>query len=208
MKNRFENYTVVIVAAGCSRRMKKFKPLLPLGDGCILESTINSFRHAGLDHIEVVVGYQRHKVIPLLRRMKVHYSENKDYDETDMMESVRIGIRAVRPGTQGILFCPGDVPLIAPETIVRVAETFQEKQPKLLIPTFQGKPGHPPMFSGNVIKGILEYRGEEGLRGVFKRYADSTCFLEVDDEEILQDTDLPGDYERLLRAYDLRQKGR
>lgn len=207
MKNTYENYTVVIVAAGCSRRMKKFKPLLPLGDGCILESTINSFRRAGFGNIEVVVGYQRHKVIPLLRKMKVHYSENKDYDETDMMESVRIGIRAVRPETQGILFCPGDVPLIAPETIVRVAETFQEKQPKLLIPTYQGKPGHPPMFSREIMREILEYRGEEGLRGVFRRYGDSTCFLEVDDEEILQDTDLPIDYERLLRAYELRQKG-
>ena len=207
MKNRFDNYTVVIVAAGCSRRMKKFKPLLPLGEGCILESTINSFKSAGFERIAVVVGYQRHKVIPLLRKMKVHYSENRDYDETDMMESVRIGIRAVDPETKGVLFCPGDVPLIAPETIVRVAETFQEKQPKLLIPTFEGQPGHPPMFSGYVMQSILEYRGEEGLRGVFKQFKDSTCFLEVDDEEILQDTDLPSDYERLQRAYELRQKG-
>ena len=123
--------------------MKKFKPLLPLGTAVSWNQPSTVSRRAGFGNIEVVVGYQRHKVIPLLRKMKVHYSENKDYDETDMMESVRIGIRAVRPETQGILFCPGDVPLIAPETIVRVAETFQEKQPKLLIPTYRGKPGAP-----------------------------------------------------------------
>ncbi|MGI6012111.1 MAG: nucleotidyltransferase family protein [Ruminococcus sp.] len=209
MKTRDQDYTVLIVAAGCSRRMKKFKPLLPLGDGCILQSTISNFQKAGLKNILVVVGYKRHEVIPLLKKMNVRYVINRDYDETDMLESVKLGLKEIKDGAFGILLCPGDVPLILPETIKRAAEVFRKEKPRILIPTYHGKPGHPPVFSGEMIGEIIRHEGEKGLRGVFEEYESrkEVRYLEVDDEEILQDTDLPEDYERLLQAYEQRKKG-
>ncbi len=209
MRTKYQDYTVLIVAAGCSRRMKKFKPLLPLGEGCILQSTIESFQRAGLKNIIVVVGYKRHEVIPLLKTLGVRYAINRDYDETDMLESIRLGLKEVKAGTSGILFCPGDVPLILPETIKSVIEAYEKQEAKILIPVCCGKQGHPPVFSPEVIGEILSYKGDEGLRGVIGEYEkrhEVSC-LEVEDEEVLQDTDLPEDYERLLRAYEQRRKG-
>lgn len=208
MKARYQDYTALIVAAGCSRRMKKFKPLLPLGDGCILQSVIENFLKAGVNRIIVVVGYRRHEVIPLLKKLKVRYVENRDYDETDMLESIRLGLEAVKPDTAGILFCPGDVPLIFPKTIQQVIEAYEKQLGKILVPTCRGEAGHPPIFSWGVAQQIIHHRGENGLRGIIGEYESrrEVGYLEVDDEEILQDTDLPRDYERLLKAYEQRRK--
>ena len=78
MKARYQDYTALIVAAGCSRRMKKFKPLLPLGDGCILQSVSENVLKAGVNRIIVVVGYRRDEVIRLLRKLKVGYVEKRE----------------------------------------------------------------------------------------------------------------------------------
>lgn len=205
MKTNGNEYQVLIVAAGCSRRMKKFKPMLPLGNGTLLESTIGSFRKAGFSNITVVVGYQKQKLTRILQKYDIQIVENPEYDQSDMMESIKCGIREMQLPERGILFCPGDVPMIAPETIQRTVEVYEQTGARILIPTYHGEPGHPPVFSIAVCQAILEYRGDAGLRGVLAELSDITEYLEVEDPEILMDTDLPEDYQRLLKLYEARR---
>lgn len=79
-EKKYENIYVLIAAAGCSRRMKQFKPLLPLHDMCILESTLKNFQDAGLHNIITVVGYRKQKMIPILKKAGVLIVENNAYD--------------------------------------------------------------------------------------------------------------------------------
>ena len=116
-EKKYENIYVLIAAAGCSRRMKQFKPLLPLHDMCILESTLKNFQDAGLHNIITVVGYRKQKMIPILKKAGVLIVENNAYDETDMLESIRLGLQSVPPWADAVFLCPADVALVSPFTV-------------------------------------------------------------------------------------------
>lgn len=201
-------YQVLILAAGCSRRMKKFKPLLPLGKGCILQSAVDNFKKAGLEDILVVVGYRRQKVIALLKQLGASWVVNEAYDDTDMLDSVKVGLAAIKPDTDGVLICPGDVALIDPETIRSVIKVYEKGTSPVLIPTYQGEMGHPPIYSPAVVREIINYHGTKGLRGFLEKHPAWVQLLPVEDEEIIHDANLPEDYERLLKAYEEREESR
>lgn len=195
-------YRVLIVAAGCSRKMKKFKPLLPLGDKCILEQTICQFKAAGLNDIMVVVGYRRNEVIPLLNKLYVQIVVNEDYDQTDMLESVKLGLEVMPADTRGVLICPGDVPLIAPSTITELVEVSKKSDAFAAIPTNQGRRGHPLLVGRRIMSEIQRYHGDNGIRGVLQKFEDRIKYVAVSDTNMLLDINRPEDYERLLQVYD------
>lgn len=200
----YDNIHVLIAAAGCSRRMKQFKPLLPLGKSCILESTLNSFRTAGLTNLTVVVGYRKQALIPLLNKYGVRIVENPAYDETDMLESIKLGLRAILPDAGAVFLCPADVALLSPFTIREMVRVFTESPVSALIPTYHQVNGHPPLLSKEIAGEILNYQGEGGVRGVLEQFDGEIRCLELPDSEILEDTDLPKDYARLKTAWEKR----
>ena len=68
----------IILAAGKSGRMGKFKPLLPLGEKSVLERVVDLFHTAGISDIRVVIGHRekdiRHRLASL-RLSLIHISE-------------------------------------------------------------------------------------------------------------------------------------
>jgi molybdenum cofactor cytidylyltransferase len=195
-------YRVLIVAAGCSRRMKQFKQLLPLGDKSILEHSISRFIEAGMKDIVVVVGYRRGELIPSLQRLGVQIVINELYDETDMLESVKCGLRVMPADTRGVLLSPVDIPLIEPNTIRTLVEAANNLEAFAMIPTNLGRRGHPILFGRRIQAEILKYRGKDGLHGVLDQFADRIKYIDVPDTNMLLDVNLPIDYERLLQLYE------
>lgn len=195
------SYRVLIVSAGCSRKMKTFKPLLPLGEHSILENTIHNFQKAGMDDIVVVVGYKRRELIPILKRLQVKIAINEDYDQTDMLESVKIGLKVMPADTRGILLCPVDIPLIMPSTINKLVETGKKSDALALIPTYQGHWGHPLLFGRRIASEILKYRGDNGIRGVLRKFPDRIQSIDVPDANMLMNINRPEDYEKLVEIY-------
>lgn len=196
---------MLIVAAGCSRRMKKFKPLLPLGSGCIIEHTISRFIEAGFSDIVVVVGHRREELIPVLNKLKVQIVINEEYDQTDMLESVKLGLRVMPADTRGVLLCPADIPMIDPETIKEIADTGKESDAFAIIPSFEGRRGHPILFGRRMVEEILKYRGENGIHGVLEKFENRIQHVVVKDENMLMDIDRPEDYEKLLEIWNRRE---
>ena len=85
--------------------MNHLNPLLPLNDKCILESTLKNFQDAGLHNIITVVGYRKQKMIPILEKAGVFIVENNAYDETDMLESIRLGLQSLPPRANIFMPC-------------------------------------------------------------------------------------------------------
>jgi molybdenum cofactor cytidylyltransferase len=50
--------SAILLAAGRSRRMGAFKPLLPFGARTVIETCIDNLRAAGVTEIVVVVGHR------------------------------------------------------------------------------------------------------------------------------------------------------
>lgn len=188
----------LITAAGLSSRMKQFKPLLPFRNGSLIESTIQNFLNAEILNLIVVVGHKKEQLIPVLKPYPVKLVINEAYASSDMFTSVKLGLNALPPSAKYVFLCPGDIPLISPDTI-RSLDLTIKRNPALscLIPSIHHRKGHPPVFSRNAIEILKNYNGDYGVKGAMQLFSNTTQYLEVSDEGILKDVDKPCDYQEL-----------
>ncbi len=196
-----EHIYALITVAGLSSRMKNFKPLLPFRNGTLIESTLQNFLDAGISNLIVVVGHQKEQLIPILKPYPVKIVVNEAYADSDMFTSVKLGFNALPASAKAVFLCPGDIPMISPDTIRTLYETMNQN-PALscLIPSIHNRKGHPPIFSKTAMEQIRTYNGDCGVKGAMRLFADSTKYLEVTDEGILKDVDYPEDYQELKKG--------
>ncbi|MGB4661401.1 MAG: nucleotidyltransferase family protein [Mobilitalea sp.] len=206
MEKETGTYRALIVAAGCSRRMKTFKQLLMLGDKTLLEHSISRFIEAGIKDIVVVVGCRKDELIPILNRLGVQIVVNELFDQKDMLESVKCGLRVMPADTRGILLSPADIPLIHPDTIRNIVEAAKLSEAFAVIPSNEGHAGHPLLFGRRIQQEILKYEGENGIHSILNKFAKRIDFINVEDSDMLMDIDRPEDYQKLLEVYEKQNK--
>ena len=140
----------IILAAGLSSRMKAFKPLLKLKGKTIIENTIDSMFYAGVDQVTVILGYRGGEVEAKLQdkydstRLLCIY--NKDYAQTDMLTSIKLGIRSLNT-CDAFYLLPGDMPAIHTQTFLNVKEAMKSSNAMVIFPTIDGHRKHPPLIS-------------------------------------------------------------
>lgn len=192
------NVAAVIIAAGYSSRMHSFKPLLPIGDKTLLETTVATFTGAGITDIVVVVGHHSELLIPLIEAIDLKWVLNPNY-QLGMFSSVQTGAAAIDPTSRAFFTMPVDVPLVKSETIQGLVNTFDLQEMDVLYPSFEGKKGHPPLISANLIPELLSSKDEGGLK-VFLQQQAKPAYLNVSDPGILVDIDTQESYERLIQS--------
>jgi len=186
--------TAVILAAGYSRRMGCFKPLLKIGKQTIIERTVSLFKDAGINDIRVVVGHCRGRIEPILEKAGIRAIINKE-NSPEMFSSVLATIKNLEPEVQALAILPVDIPLVRQWTIRYLIKRNRSDGDSILIPSFQGKRGHPVIMPAKYFSVIKRWTGKDGLRGALKQLADHTVSVAVADANILFDIDLPEDYE-------------
>lgn len=123
----------------------------------------------------------------------------EDVGHPGMGDSIAAAVRATR-GAAGWLVLPGDLPLINPNTLRRVAQALTASA--VVIPVYQGVRGHPVGFSKQCGPQLLALRGDKGAAGVLRSYDlreltvdDAGCITDIDTVEALEAAE-----RRLLRA--------
>jgi len=185
--------TGIVLAAGMSTRMGRCKQLLPLGGKKVIQRVVEQIM-GQVGEIFVVVGHRGEEVAAELSDYPVTCVENPDY-RSGMLSSVQCGIRAVGKG-EGFLLCLGDQPGIGVEVVKAVLAEAEKGERGLVIPTNQGKRGHPIWIHRRYREEILQLTGDRGLKGVTRGHPDDTLEIPVDDQQILVDLDTPADYQR------------
>src|SRR5436189_4357414 len=84
----------ILLAAGQSRRMGAFKPLLPFGESTVIESCIANLRGASVDEIIVVLGHRADEVREHLQKANVGFAVNDD-PKSEMSVSIARGVEQV-----------------------------------------------------------------------------------------------------------------
>ena len=80
----------IVLAAGFSERMGRFKPLLPLGAWRTIERVATMFLAAGIRDIIVVTGHRAAEISQAMAPLSVRCVENPDYPD-GMFTSVTAG---------------------------------------------------------------------------------------------------------------------
>ena len=187
----------IVLAGGFSQRMGRFKPLLPLGDDCILQRVVRLFQTAGIQNIGVVTGHRGVEIQAAMTAMKVCWVKNPDYAK-GMFTSVLAGIRALPPACQAFYIHPADIPLVRAATVQRLIAALTDTPAAILYPTFNSQRGHPTLIRTQLVPQILQWSGIGGLSAFLQCHAADSLELPVADEAILLDLDTPDDYQKMV----------
>jgi molybdenum cofactor cytidylyltransferase len=196
--------TAIILAAGYSSRMGVFKPLLDLGGRPVVTRIVETCRQAGIDEVIVVAGYRQELIIPVIEGAGARAVVNERYEE-GMFSSVIAGISAMEHGPQAFVVLPADIPLVRAATIRSLVNGFMEGKNRILVPSFRGSKGHPPLISTELEGTIVEFTGENGLKGALDKLGSETGKVEVPDRNILFDVDNPADYGEMKERWKRRE---
>ncbi len=197
------NFSAIILAAGLSKRIKGFKPLLRIGEKTLAEHTIELFKNAGIDEIVTVVGHGSAKLIPVVKAASSHHVINDQY-HAGMYSSIQQGVKALRHPCDAFFLLPVDIPLVRPTTVRQLSDAFHKRPSSMVCyPQFQSRRGHPPLINSRLIDEILSYNGQGGLRELLRYHQDHALSIPVEDPFIRLDADTHEDLLLLRKKYAL-----
>ena len=189
----------LILAAGFSSRMGAFKPLLPLpADGGTCSALELLCRTYAERHVPVMVvsGFRGDEVDAAALACGARSVRNPQ-PERGMFSSVQTGLAALPDETEAVFVHPVDVPLVRPLTLQRLLDAA-DGTATVLLPTFDGREGHPPLLPRAFAPRLLAWRGQGGLRAALEDLPRRA--VPVADALCLPDMDTQADYAALQKA--------
>ena len=186
----------IILAAGQSRRMGAFKPLLPFGKQTVIESCINYLKEGGVESIVVVVGHRGEDIRNHLSGDDlIRFAINPD-PTSEMAASIAVGVRALHQTARAVLISPVDYPAIPPSVASSLIAQWS-KGSRLVKPTRFGKGGHPVLVDLSLRDELLHLDPVLGLKSLFDKDRNEVTRVEVDSPYIARDIDTWDDYRGL-----------
>ncbi len=189
--------SVVILAAGVSRRMGEPKMLLPYGKSTIIETVVETALLSKADHVVVVTGGHGSEIRNKLNRFAVDVIVNSDY-LSGMLSSVQAGIRSLPSDTKAAMIMLGDQPMVKTEVIDQLIEAYNNHAERIVIPVYKGKRGHPLLVDMSFRQDIEKLDPEKGLRQLIMENPDEVLEMDVDTPSILKDIDTKTDYMNII----------
>jgi molybdenum cofactor cytidylyltransferase len=179
----------IVPAAGKAERFGGGKLLADVGGEPLLNRTLRSLLDGGVDHVVVVLAPGATlATVELLNDQRVRRVINPD-PSRGMFSSIQIGLSAEEGDP--ILVLPGDMPFVQPATVRKVlAEAARTG--RIVSPRCQGRRGHPVAFPQRLREGLLKAEPVSTLNDALKG-AGAGLEVDVEDQGIRRDVDLPGD---------------
>lgn len=197
------NVAAIILAAGVSARMGKFKAVLEIDGMTMIERVVDVMKRAGIQTILVVTGYKDSVLERKLDVADVQFVHNPAYYRTQMLDSIVLGLRALPKSVDRAMICPVDIPLISLDTIRALLATEGD----FVRPVCDGVPGHPVVLARSLFQTLEEYDGKDGLRGAIESNQITPVDVLVEDRGTVLDSDTRDEYAELLH-YHRQQTGK
>jgi molybdenum cofactor cytidylyltransferase len=191
---------VIVLAAGAGSRFggPSHKLAQAIGESTVLSRTLEAAIGSGLPVIVVTTaGLAQLALRSVAARDIVLFPADGSAAGAalGMGYSIAAGV-AARPDASGWIVLPGDMPLVTPSTLQRIARALADHL--VVYAEHQGRRGHPVGFSSGLYSDLLGLSGDEGARRLLARYP--ALGLDVDDPGVLVDIDTPRDLDAVRRA--------
>ena len=189
-----QDIAAIVLAAGRSRRMGAFKPLLPFGHSTVIESCIENLRIGGVETVAVVIGQgpQTDELQKRLQNLRVRIAVNPD-PASEMSDSIACGVRQLPEQTKAVLITPADHPAVPPDIVAQLINEWRQGA-QLVVPTFKDRGGHPVVVDLSFRHELLNLDPHQGLKALFHAQPDRVRRLAVASNYIARDMDTWDDY--------------
>ena len=176
--------------------MGQTKQLLLLDEKPVIRHCIDALQSARIAEIVVVVNAGYSGIVDTLRDLPLILAVNTSQD-SDMAESVRAGLTAIRQSASGVLICLSDHPLVRPETIEALITEHQNLPDKIVIPCYNGRRGHPSLFPKSILQ---ELQGGGTLRDITRKEPHRVVLIDTGDEGVVLDMDTPEEFHHIVET--------
>jgi molybdenum cofactor cytidylyltransferase len=208
----------ILLAAGESRRMGYPKPLLRLGSRTFIEILVAAMLPS-VARLIVVVGAHAGAVRGAISsHPRVAVVENPDYLR-GQLSSIKVALAHVRPDAAGALIHLADQPMVRADTFAGVIDGYRRAggrwrhawasaaRPRgcIAIARYQGRRGHPVLFSRELFGELAAAPEDQGARVVVAADPARVSYVDVNDAGVVTDLDTPEDLERAGLARPPRQ---
>lgn len=170
----------VIIASGISDRNGTDQALYEVKGMTLAKYVTVNFRRAGIKDFVIITGEQNDLLKKDLKGYGVTFLQAKKDTESEMMDSVKLGLKYLEERCDKVFVCPVYVPFFQKETILKLLE----KNSPVTIPSYQGRGGHPVLLTHRIFKDLYAYRGEMGLKGFIQSMEQPPEYVETDDPGI------------------------
>ena len=176
----------ILMASGFSTRFGSNKLLAPFMGQPMIERLF-TITEALFSQRIVVTRYEEISRLASQKNISVLL-----HHETDLNDTIRLGLSALDPNTDGCMFCPCDQPLLTAKSLAGMLNVF-EKSPKLIIrAAFLEQYGTPVIFPAWTFEELKTLPEGSGGRFILNKYRDSVKSFHVDNPWELSDIDTPG----------------
>jgi molybdenum cofactor cytidylyltransferase len=184
----------LILSAGLSGRIGKFKPLLNYKGKSFLQNIIIKLSNI-CEKIIIVTGYNadevKENIEQLNNAIRSEFVFNPDY-EIGMFTSLQAGIRKAKEA-DWVLYHFVDQPGL-PQTFYSDIIQQIDNNHNWIQPSVNGIKGHPILIHSELFELIINASKESNLRDVSKNSIVKKKFWECNYREIFQDIDTEEDY--------------
>lgn len=191
----------IVLSAGSSRRMGAPKALLKIGRESFLERIVRILHSARILDVTIVLGSDAEAIRKEMAWFRGTIAVNPTWEE-GQLSSIIAGLDAIETNDlDGVMICPVDHPLLSQAVIVEMLRTFWISGKSIVVPTHDGRRGHPVIFAVELLDELRRASPDAGARSVLRNHPGEIAEVECGEEGILMNIDTPADYEAsLLRA--------
>jgi molybdenum cofactor cytidylyltransferase len=184
----------VILSGGASSRMGSPKALLAYQGRPFLGHRLEVTAHRQIGVRRVVLGAHAEPIAKAVQLKADEIVVNEDWDK-GQLTSIHAALRSLPSGTDGILLCLIDHPLISADLVQELIERFYKAGKPIVLPLYQGRRGHPLIFSASLYDELLRAPLETGARAVVWAHAaeveevrtnEEGCVLNLNDPDTIQ----------------------
>jgi molybdenum cofactor cytidylyltransferase len=188
----------VILSAGASSRMGRPKALLPYREGTFLEHLIEVTRHPRIGVTRIVLGAGAEVIRSNAKLDPTVVVLNPDWEQ-GQLSSICVGLRSLEGiDTDGMVLCPIDHPLVSARLVGDLVERFYEGKKSIVLPTYQGRRGHPAIFSSALYGELLAAPADRGARAVVWAHAADILEVPTDEEGVVLNLNDPDTLKRAI----------
>jgi molybdenum cofactor cytidylyltransferase len=146
--------------------MGRPKALLPYREGTFLEHLVQVTRHPRIGVTRVVLGAGADEIRAIAKLDPAVVVLNPNWEQ-GQLSSICEGIRSLEGiETDGIVLCPVDHPLVSARLVGNLVEQFYLNRKSIVLPTYNGRRGHPAIFSSALYGELLGAPADKGARAV------------------------------------------
>jgi molybdenum cofactor cytidylyltransferase len=181
----------VILSGGASRRMGSPKALLSYQGRPFLEHLLEVAHHPKIGVRRIVLGADAEPIAKEVNLAPDEIVLNEEW-EKGQLSSIQAALRSLPAKTDGIILLLIDHPLISSALVGELVESFYTSRKSIVLPVYEGRRGHPVIFSAALYQELMDAPLETGARSVVWAHSSEVQVVQTSEEGCVLNLNDPG----------------